>query len=145
MNLTEMTDAEIDSMAAERLGFKVLGVATCFDGSVYPDTEPSDWTGGGSGISGKRPVYQDDLPDPWADDETIQKFNGVSTYALKPVKRYSTDISAAFELQAEIERRGKRQSFCDALRTLIPFGYFEIIHATPRQRTIAFLLATEGK
>ncbi len=66
--------------------------------------------------------------------------------------QYTTDIRAAYELEESVSENKKRDyviaimqlSSDDILKTANSSWVFSLIHATPRQRCIAFILAMEG-
>lgn len=71
----------------------------------------------------------------------------ITDSAIKP---YSSDIAAAFEAEEKIKELGKEEPYVFALLGLLGFPEdvdcvetFAIIHATPKQRCQAALLAME--
>lgn len=70
------------------------------------------------------------------------ELGNLSTYP----KRYSRDISAAYEVEEKIKELGLQVKYTQALKLLIIgegeyAGMFDFIHATPEQRCKAALIA----
>lgn len=67
------------------------------------------------------------------------------------VPKFSTDIGAAMQVEDRIEQIGKCREYCDALARVVGVtnlgvkDFWNLIHATPRQRCLAALATTEGK
>jgi hypothetical protein len=59
------------------------------------------------------------------------------------------DIRDAYQLEEKVKEMGIQGKYCDELDTIccqmegLKFDFWNCIHATPEQRTKAFLLATE--
>lgn len=77
---------------------------------------------------------------------------------LSDVPAYSTDHAAAYEMEAELERRGMASKYADNLYEIVADEkvddwrwnqsadmYFAIAHASPLNRCRAALAVTEGK
>lgn len=76
------------------------------------------------------------------------------THPIEEIKewcsKYSTDISAAWEVEEQIHKKRLNVEYCSALKQVVAakgeyVGLFDYIHATPEQRCKAALLAVLGE
>ena len=74
----------------------------------------------------------------------------IGTQSLRyPVRRYSTDIHAAWDMEEEIQRRGLYAEYGEAMSILLdsPFvtaSYYDFLHASPELRCRAALAAVRA-
>lgn len=61
-----------------------------------------------------------------------------------PYKEYDDDIEAAMEVEDEIQQRGLIEPYVNALEKLVGLGRWNLVHAPPKTRCRAALLAVEG-
>lgn len=130
--LAGMTERQIDAAVAEKvMGWRWVN-GTSIPYSVFMSPEDQAKSGG----------------------RVVDEPTDSAGIGLEHVLYYSTNISRAFEVEAEIERRGRTVmlDYCDALMHQCGVGsfslgenLFKLIHASPLARCRAALAAVKGE